>query len=654
MPLMAYRRWIAFAGVIWMLAQDVLAQPTPEVDSAARAAFVAALGADGAESVPAASADGTELRNYVLYPYLQAIRLERALATAVGPWGPLDARARQLIEAAPGEPLAQEVREAWLRSLARREQWQGFVDQYRPAQADQALRCAWLGARHALGEERSLFDAARDVWLTGHRLPPACEPVFQWLASSGHLGPDLIERRVRLLLENGEAGFARAIASRLPGARAAPLLRWAQLIERPEPAFDELIETRNREVEPGIVFDAWTRFARADPNAAEQRYRRLVRALNLDATERGRYALELALGLSWDRQARSALEYFDLAKETDDYALTWEVRAALWQGDWARVLSRIAAMSPVQRQATRWRYWAGRASDALGISSAARSFYESVLDDDNFYSAMAAARLGRPAVPHLEILSLDEPVLEAVAERPAFRRARELFLVGLGVRAAAQWQYGYTLLDDSGRRQSVLLATRWGWYDMAVATATRQGIFNDYELLYPRPYASLVAAAAERNGLAAPLLYGLIRQESLFRADAGSAAGAVGLMQLTPETARRVARGTGVEPPQRGDLVVPEISIALGAAHLKSLIDEFDGQLFVALAGYNAGPRAAERWLPAEPLDADIWLENIPYNETRDYVQRVLWHRVVFAWLSSGEAQGTQSWLAAVRRPDAP
>jgi soluble lytic murein transglycosylase len=144
-------------------------------------------------------------------------------------------------------------------------------------------------------------------------------------------------------------------------------------------------------------------------------------------------------------------------------------------------------------------------------------------------------------------------------------------------------------------------------------------------------------------------VYSVIRQESLYRSDAVSTADARGLMQLQIETARRTARQFGRPTPTATALSDPAVNVVLGAAHLKELLDRFGGQLPLALAGYNAGPGAAQRWLPATSIDPDVWIENIPYNETRAYVQRILWHSVVFAWLRDGEAQDTRQWLTAVK-----
>ena len=145
-------------------------------------------------------------------------------------------------------------------------------------------------------------------------------------------------------------------------------------------------------------------------------------------------------------------------------------------------------------------------------------------------------------------------------------------------------------------------------------------------------------------------MYGVIRQESLYRVDAVSSAGARGLMQLQIDTARRTARYLKLPKPELTDLFIPAINTSLGAGHLRMLLDRFDGQLPVALAGYNAGPNAAARWLPADQsVDADVWIENIPYDETREYVQRILWHRLLFTWLGD-DSRKEQSgfWLAPI------
>ena len=203
-------------------------------------------------------------------------------------------------------------------------------------------------------------------------------------------------------------------------------------------------------------------------------------------------------------------------------------------------------------------------------------------------------------------------------------------------------------LDDADKRAAVILAHDWGWYFQAIAAAAEQGFYEDYALLYPLPYAEEVADAARASRLPETLVYAVMRQESLFQRYAVSPAGAIGLMQLMPATARRTAAALDRPRPDVDSLQEPAVNLALGAGHLAELVDRFDGQVLLALAAYNAGAAAARRWLPDAPIDADAWVENIPYNETRGYVQRVMWHSVVFEWLRDGEPENARSWLVKV------
>src|SRR5690606_38096169 len=155
--------------------------------------------------------------------------------------GPADDETQAVLAAHAGEVVATELHRTWLRSLARRSQWRTLVDRYDARLADVELECQWLNARITLGETEGLEPLFAARWLTGERRPAPCEPVFQWLRDRGAMTDDLVERRVRLLLANGQASFARTVARRLPAAKAEPLLRWAALIEQPQLGIDELI-----------------------------------------------------------------------------------------------------------------------------------------------------------------------------------------------------------------------------------------------------------------------------------------------------------------------------------------------------------------------------------------------------------------------------
>ncbi|MET0984579.1 MAG: transglycosylase SLT domain-containing protein, partial [Steroidobacteraceae bacterium] len=563
-----------------------------------------------------------------------------------------DAQAATFLAQTSDEPVARRLRRAWLTSLADRQRWADFITEYRAEAANSTLRCQFLAAHIALDRTADLAPQIVERWLTPQQLPTACEPVFQWGREHQVITADLVEERARLVLNEGNLRFARILAAQLPAPRAEPLQLWADLLEKPRASIDRLLAQPQLPVEMKALRAGWTRLARTDVDGAVARYDLMVTARQLDATAASQLALSVATALAWNRRPE-ALDFFARVQpaDLDDASLEWYARAALWNDDWMRVRQAISAMSPAQREQAGWQYWTARAAEQSGDRELAASLYESVLTADNFYSAMAAARLERKITPHQQTLALDKAEVERIEQQPPFARARELKVHGLNAEAQEEWQYGYRALSPESRRQAIHVAARWEWFDQAIATASDNKVFYDYELLYPLPYNDEVKAAAKVSSLDPDIVYSVLRQESLYRADAVSSVGARGLLQLMPGTARIAAKKWKLRTPTERDLFFPATNVRLGALHLRDLLDRFDSQLAVALAGYNAGPNAAARWLPSTPIDADRWIENIPFNETRGYVRRILWHSVVFGWLRKQKPQDASHWLAQIADP---
>lgn len=635
-----------------LLLSGFLARPAWAADdplAAARSEFMGAYAAAEAGSIDAADSD--RLRAYPLYAYLGAARLKAQLArTRPDDDGGIDDAVAAFITAQGGTLVANDLRRAWLGSLATRKRWDRYLASLPATLAanDSVLRCQQFAARIALNQTAGLGPAVVQQWQVTDKSLPACDAAFTWAREQKLLTPTLIEARARLVVRNGYAALAKVIAAPLPSELGAPINQWAALIEQPQRAIDALIADPSRTVETEALQDGWLRLARADPDAAAARYAGLRQSRVLDDAAASPFARSLALGMAWSRKP-DTLSYFAqvLPADLDSLSTEWWARSALWAGDWPQAAKAIAAMSDTQRSEQRWRYWAARAA-AAGGDPAAGDLLTTLALEDGWYPALAAAQTGSSYVPHPQTLTRDAAVIGKIESQAGFIRARELFRVALRNQATAEFWAAFEPLDEAARFQAVHMTMGWGWYEQGVATATRMKLFTEYALLYPRPYDAPVKAGVALSGLTDNLIYGVLRQESLYRADAVSSANAYGLLQMLPETATRTARKWQRPLPSRAMLFDPEVNVPLGAAHLRDLVDRFNGQLPVAIAGYNAGPNAAARWLPAVQMPADVWIENIPYNETRTYVQRVLWHSMVFGWRQQGKPQPLAAWLKPV------
>ena len=261
------------------------------------------------------------------------------------------------------------------------------------------------------------------------------------------------------------------------------------LLENPAGAIDALVRSPDTQVEEQALLDGWTRLARRDPRAAEARYGALLESRGGGAALASQLAKPVALGLAWSR-LDGALDFFGRidAADFDETTHEWHVRAALWAGHWKQAGQAIVAMPPTLRETPRWRYWEARTAEVAGDGERARTLYAAVIPTDNWFAVLSAARLDRLFEPHHRPAQLDTALAESLGRSPGLVRARELFAVGFVPLAQSEWNAAYESLDAPAKRAALLLPSRWGWYFQAIASAAQQGLFDDYELLYPTPY----------------------------------------------------------------------------------------------------------------------------------------------------------------------
>ena len=291
----------------------------------------------------------------------------------------------------------------------------------------------------------------------------------------------------------------------------------------------------------------------------------------------------------------------------------------------------------VRRRAT---YWAARSLETLG-DPAARPLYASLVSTavPDLYARWAGARLGVPVVAAVPVEPAAPVTKYPLGPDSPSLPSRELLAVGLASLAedAAEAERSVEPLFLAAcaaerfelRRATAILKGRWPELGTPDEGAVPLVVRRAY---YPFRQEPLIVREAAANRLPPALVYGVIRQESLFQTTARSGAGATGLMQVMPGTGRYLLRKEGRRG--RPNLRDPEVNVALGARYLAMMLQEFGGERVAALAGYNAGPGRPKRWRRLAPaLEADEFLEAIPLFETRDYVKRVLFFEAAYSVL---------------------
>ena len=531
-------------------------------------------------------------------------------------------------------PLADRLRNQWLKSLAKTGAWGLFQDEYPLAiDEDTELVCYALQRRLATERAEALAEAKR-LWFVGGDTPDSCEPLFDAMLDKGTLNERDVWARFQLAAANGNFALAQRINARLDVAhQVAP-----KDLERANRDPVRLLAKREfkgatvsgRELALYSLQRALARGSKGGPDGVGEAWKKARHQLPHSVAQAGNGAIAYAAArrlqpdaLSWYRDAGNV--------PMSDQQLAWRVRTALREQAWDEVLLAIGAMSPAQQQDPAWRYWKARAYTVGGQASEAKALLDSLAQDVSFYGLLACDEAGVDAVPKSDPVAATADELASLDALPSVQRMLKFYQFDLRPEALREWIWTIRNYDDRQRLIAAQYALSKGLFDRAINTADTTVLRHDFALRYMAPYKDALQLAAKQTGVDEALVFGLVRQESRFRAEAVSSAGAVGLMQLMPPTARWVAKQLGqvdYRPSQIGDV---STNARFGTYYFKYWLERFDNLSLLAVAGYNAGPGRAQAWRGAKPLEGAIYAETIPFNETRDYVKKVLANAVVYS-----------------------
>jgi soluble lytic murein transglycosylase len=557
----------------------------------------------------------------------------------------------------PGTYVEDRLRNDWLLELGKRRDWANFARDYPRFRMndDREVSCYALLTQHLDGKD--VRDAARTAWFEQRDADAGCNLLASTLFAVGQLGEADAWQEARLSVQANRLGAARAAAALIGPDIAAAV---SDLMKNPQQALKRGITAREG-VSVELATLALLRLARNEPEAAaEQLDSRWQRVLpkHLASLAWAGVGQSAALALSNDAPAyyqRAAALWREStpakraqAPWTDDMLL-WQARSALRLDGpaperWARVALAVQALGPADRQDAAWVYWRARSQLALASPGsdgdadrlAARSALETIGAQLSFYGKLAREDLGGALVLPAAPAPLTPGERDAAARNPGLARALVSFRLGLRSEAVREWNFSIRGMNDRELLAAAQLACDNAVWDRCINTSERTRQEVDMAQRFPMPYRTEVLAKAREAGLEPAFVYGLIRQESRFMLDIRSSAGASGLMQLMPATARWTAKKIGV-PYQSQQITDRDMNLLLGSSYLKLLMDDFGGSMAMATAAYNAGPGRPRRWREGPLLEPAAWAENIPFNETRDYVKKVLSNSVYYSAVMGGK-----------------
>ena len=583
--------------------------------------------------------------SHTLDAYVRYWRLFNVLAR---PESPPEHELETFLAEEAGSLLAERLRADWLRRLAKDGDWSQFVARYPGlVNPDREMRCTAWTARLMTGDRNVLTEVATE-WRNLDDAPAACDTVLRAAHASGQVAEEEIWRRARRQVDTRKPDDARLTWGWLPANSAPQPAQAEQALHSPAAWLDRLpanfaVTRAGRE----LVLAALTRIAREDANAA---YARLLSLQDrLGSEERSHSHAVIAMHAAQNLQPDAAALYRAASgAELTPVQRAWRVRAGLRAGHWQDVRAAVEALPDAERQQPEWIYWLGRALAAEGQREAAEALFARIAGEPHFYGILAGEELGQRFAPPVANGLLPAAKLEEAENDPSLRRALALYRVDMRAEAIREWIWALRDRDEQFRLAAAHIALRNEIYDRAINTAELANPRANFELRFLTPYRDLIEPQVRNQGLDLGWVYGLMRQESRFVVPARSSAGAQGLMQVMPATGKWVAGKIGMNGYHHGLLSDPDTNVLLGTSYMRLILDDLDNHPVLASAGYNAGPGRARRWRDERPLEGAIYAETIPFDETRDYVKKVMANAIVYGAMLERQPQSLKARLGVI------
>ncbi len=566
------------------------------------------------------------IKHYPLYPYLAYAELKTHLHSASAK------EVSSFLKTYADTPLSALLLSRWLNLLAKRQDWNNLIKFYTP-QTNISRQCHYLNALIHNGKKNEAFAQVETLWLYGKSRPKACDPVFKAWKKAGLQTPDLTWQRIALAMDKGQIKLARYLKKSLPLKDQAWVDTWIKVHSKPSLALSDRRLKKNHPQRNKILKDAAFRQIRKDPLLAIDYWRQMQQHFSFSHLEKHLIERKLALWLVRNPDPKAITFMANLLPCGHDNVLQEAlIRSALFHQDWQQVLSRISQMPAQAQQSDRWKYWLARAFEQTRQPDIANKLYTALASERSYYGFLAADRVGKPYHFAPNDNKVTKIEAKSIQNNPAVQRAKELLALDRFVDARREWRFATRNFSAEEYIAAAELAQTWKWHDQAIFTLAKSNYWDDLELRFPLEHKSEVKRYAGKNKLDIAWVYGVIRQESAFNASVRSYAGAMGLMQLMPATARYVAKKLlrKKHSPKRKDLINPKTNIELGTAYLADVFARLGENPVLATAAYNAGPHRVKRWLPKSRLPADVWVELIPFKETRGYVQRVFTYAAIY------------------------
>lgn len=573
-----------------------------------------------------------KLEGYSIAPYLEYQELRRRLSSVS------DKEMHAFVKANADLPITRLLQARWLKTIGSKSQWRRYLTQFDKAKLEylnQDLQCYRLRALYANNRKKAAFAQVPELWISGKSLPKTCDPIFDMWIKADHLTNTMVWERLSLALAANERTLARYLVKLLPDedqavgklfylAHQQPQ-KFAEKIEHASgstPQNQDTIRTRQ------ILLHAVKRLLRKRETQQAQTLWLARKHWGFTDEQRSQTEVNIALAFAGTGEFpdTDAIALKGLPEAQATQLHEGLATAAVKNQNWSAAYHWIDQLDSVKKAKNRWQYWLARSlQETQHSSDRSQLMLAALAQRRDYYGFLAAQRLEQPGVLNRTVAERDKAVEAKLQKNPAFVRATELYAVREFIAAAREWRSLLSSSDQPQRAAAATLAADIGWPRQAIAAANKAKLHDDTDLRFPLLHMTHYQRQSHATAVPVAMLLAVSRQESAFDERARSHADARGLMQLLPSTAKQVATRANLAKPTNTSLYRPSTNIEIASHYLATLLDRFNGSRPLAIAGYNAGQHRVDRWLAdSANMPMDVWIERIPFRETRNYVQNVL------------------------------
>lgn len=565
-----------------------------------------------------------QLEGYPLKPYVELKTLSKF---------PFLANKKQIesfLTQHESSPLDIPLRKKWLAYLAKQDQPELFRHFYRDI-GNTALECKY--AEILLKKNPSsvqAFDLAEKLWVVGTSQPKDCDVLFKQWQKAGKRTPELVWKRLSLAADGGNHTLIPYLKTLLPQEQQYLADLWLKVRRSPSQVSRlSNFPAKYPEKETEILVYGLERLISNNRDLALRSWEKLTSKFTFSASQlkqiTHRFAIFLAL--ADHEQAEVWLEKATNF-EPDAELLRWHLAHVLRQQNWQHAIDVIDFVPANIVDGNVFQYWKARAYEKVGAKELADKGLQELAKHRHYYGFLASGQLSEMVSLNDNPLVIAQGDLDELAAMPAAQRAFEFRKLGRNLSARREWIFLQSQLTQQQKAIAAVLASQQDWHDQAIFGFSNSGYLDDLSRRFPMPFDSQLQSNAKKNNIDVAWAYAIVRRESSFMPDAASHAGALGLMQVMPGTARYLAK----EKVKKNSLFNPNRNVELGTQYMRYLMDKMDNNPILATASYNAGWRRVQQWLPEKGnVPLDLWIETIPFKETRNYVMAVLAYQQIYS-----------------------